>query len=134
MIVNLSPSVQLWCCGDNGAQPRKKNNDVGDFFRRKVFYIKVPPNYVEVTVKSDACHGKQRRDSKYQLCQSHKLAKSVTEYPASIAETDNPKGHVQGCHEDVGKSQVFDQYIGNCVEPLIIVDGNHHQNVSCKSH
>ena len=39
---------------------------------------------------------------------------------------------MKGRHEDVGECQVLDQHVGDGVEPLVVVNGQDDQYVSCK--
>ena len=43
----------------------------------------------------------------------------MAKYPASIAEADEPEGHVKRCHEYVCEGQILDQHVTDWAEPLV---------------
>jgi len=53
----------------------------------------------------------------------------MVKHPASIAETDEPEEHVKRCHEYVCECQILDQLVRGCVEPLVVMNGDHHSGV-----
>jgi len=54
----------------------------------------------------------------------------MTKNPSSIAQADDPKWHMQHCHENIAESQVFNQCICYRVESSIPVNSVDNQRVS----